>query len=121
MLYKGEWLSPEEIELKRYSEGFVRYKGDFRDYRTLKSTLNKLFDNLIQKHLTKKYSGKTVHSKNIYFKKMVLTRNNSAFSQYTVYYKWSVSTFKGMDEDICTLDIKYTVDTEKWSLLKGCE
>jgi len=52
---------------------------------------------------------------------MVLTRNNADFSQYTVYYKWSVSTFQGMDEDICTLDIKYTVDPEKWSLLKGCE
>jgi len=121
VLYKGEWLSPGELELKRYSEGFVKYKGEFRDHRTLKNTINKLCDPLIQKHLTKKYSGKTVHSKNIYFQKMVLTRNNADFSQYTVYYKWSVSTFKGMDEDICTLDIKYTVDPGKWSLLKGCE
>lgn len=121
VLYKGEWLSPEELDLKRYSEGFVKYKGEFRDYRTLKSTINKLCDPLIQKHLTQKYSGKTVHSKNIYFQKLVLTRNNAEFSQYTVYYKWSVSTFKGMDEDICALDIKYTADKGKWSLLKGCE
>jgi len=26
-----------------------------------------------------------------------------------------------MHEDICTVDIKYTVGTDKWALLKGCE
>ena len=62
-----------------------------------------------------------MHTKNVYFQKMILIRNNEDFSQYAVYYKWAVSTFKGLDEDICKLDIKYTVDTEKWSLLKGCE
>jgi serine/threonine protein kinase/flagellar biosynthesis GTPase FlhF len=121
ILHKGKWLSPEELELARYSEGFVKYKGDFRDHRALKNTIKKLCDPIIQKHLTQKYSGKTVHSKNIYFQKMILTRNNAAYSQYTVFYKWSVSTFKGMDEDICTIDIKYNVSTDKWSLLKGCE
>ena len=119
--YKGEWLSKEEMELKRYSEGFVKYKGEFRDHRTLKNTINKLSEPLVQKYLAQKYSGKTVHSKNVYFQKFILTRNNADFSQYTVYYRWSVSTFKGMDEDICTLDIKYSVSTNKWSLLKGCE
>ena len=121
VLYKGKWLSSEELELARYSEGFVKYKGEFRDYRTLKSTIKKLCDSLIKKHLTQLYSGKTVHSKNIYFQKIILTRNNKAFSQYSVYYKWAVSTFKGMHEDICTVDIKYTVGTDKWALLKGCE
>jgi serine/threonine protein kinase len=119
--YNGEWLTPEEMELKRYSEGFVKYKGTFRDHKTLKNTINKLCDPLVQKYLAQKYSGKTVHSKNVYFKKVVLTRNNADYSQYSVYYRWSVSTFKGMDEDICTLDIKYTAGTDKWSLLKGCE
>jgi hypothetical protein len=121
ILYKGKWLSPEEMELTRYSEGFVKYKGDFRDHRTLERTINTLCDPLVQKYLTQKYSGKTLHSKNIYFQKIVLTRNNADYSQYSVYYRWSVSTFKGMDEDICRLDIKYTVSADKWSLLKGCE
>jgi hypothetical protein len=75
----------------------------------------------VQKYLAQQYSGKTVHAKNIYFQKMVLTRNNADYSQYTVYYRWSVSTFKGMDEDICALDIKYSVSEDKWSLLKGCQ
>ena len=119
--YKGEWLTPEEMELKRYSEGFVKYKGAFREHKTLKNTINKLCDPLVQKYLSQKYSGKTVHSKNVYLKKVVLTRNNADYSQYSVYYRWSVSTFKGMDEDICTLDIKYNAGTDKWSLLKGCE
>ena len=119
--YKGQWLTPEELELKRYSEGFVKYKGDFRDHKTLKNTINKLCEPLVQKYLAQKYSGKTVHSKNVYFQKIVLTRNNADYSQYAVYYRWSVSTFKGMDEDICTLDINYNTGTDKWSLLKGCE
>jgi hypothetical protein len=109
------------MELKRYSEGFVKYKGEFRDHKTLKNTINKLCDPLVQKYLAQKYSGKTVHSKNVYFQKIVLTRNNAEYSQYAVYYRWSVSTFKGMDEDICTLEIKYHTGTDKWSLLKGCE
>ena len=121
VLYKGKWLSPEQLELARYSEGFVKYKGEFRDHRTLKNTINKLCEPLIQKYLTRKYSGKTVHSKNVYFEKTVLTRNNADYSRYAVYYRWSVSTFKGMDEDVCTVDIKYSVDADKWSLIKGCE
>ena len=119
--YRDKWLSPEELELARYSEGFVRYKGEFRDHRTLKPTVNKLCEPLVQKYLTRKYSGRTVHTRNIHFQKMILTRNNAVFSQYAVSYKWAVSTFKGLDEDICKLDIKYTVETGKWSLLKGCE
>ena len=55
------------------------------------------------------------------FQKIILTRSNAEFSQYSVYYTWKVSTFKGMDEDGCTVDIKYNVSTDKWSLLKGCE
>ena len=121
VLHKGKWLTPEALELARYSEGFVKYKGEFRDHKTLKNTIIKLCDPLIQKYLASKYSGKTVHSKNIYFQKMILTRNNAEFSQYSVYYTWKVSTFKGMDEDGCTVDIKYNVSTDKWSLVKGCE
>ncbi len=121
VLHKGRWITPDALELARYSEGFVKYKGEFRDHKTLKNTIIKLCDPLIQKYLTSRYSGKTVHSKNIYFQKIILTRSNAEFSQYSVYYTWKVSTFKGMDEDGCTVDIKYNVSTDKWSLLKGCE
>jgi hypothetical protein len=121
VLHKGRWITPDALELARYSEGFVKYKGEFRDHKTLKNTIIKLCDPLIQKYLASRYSGKTVHSKNIYFQKIILTRSNAEFSQYSVYYTWKVSTFKGMDEDGCTVDIKYNVSTDKWSLLKGCE
>ncbi len=121
VLHKGKWLTPEALELARYSEGIVKYKGEFRDHKTLKNTIIKLCDPLIQKYVASRYSGKTVHSKNIYFQKIILTRNNAEFSQYSVYYTWKVSTFTGMDEDGCTVDIKYSVSTDKWSLVKGCE
>ncbi len=121
VLHKGKWITPEALELARYSEGFVRYKGEFRDHKTLKNTITKLCEPLIQKYLASQYSGKTVHSKNIYFQKIILTRSNADFSQYSVYYTWKVSTFTGMDEDGCTVDIKYNVSTDKWSLVKGCE
>ena len=121
VLHKGRWITPDALELARYSEGFVKYKGKFRDHKALKNTIIKLCDPLLQKYIASKYSGKTVHSKNIYFQKIILTRSNAEFSQYSVYYTWKVSTFKGMDEDGCTVDIKYTVSTDKWSLLKGCE
>ena len=119
--YKGEWMTPDALELKRYSEGFVKYKGEFIDHKTLRGTIKKLCAPLIKKYLARKYSGQTVHSKNINFQKAVLTRNNAKYSEYSVYHAWKVWTFKGMDEDICMVDIRYTVESDKWSLIKGCE
>jgi len=121
VLYKNKWVSPQELEMIRYSEGYVKYKGAFRDHKTLKKPVEKMTTPLIQKYISGKFSGQTVHSKSILFEKMVLTRNNEQFSEYSVYFKWKVSTFKGMEDDICRVDIKYTVEADKWSLVKGCE
>ena len=121
VLYKGEWMTPEAEELARYSEGYVKYKGKFVQYTTLAGTLDKLCSPQVEKYLAQKYSGQTVHSKNIVFQKAVLNRNNADFSEYSVFHNWKVWTFRGVDEGLCVIDVRYTVSTDRWSLLKGCE
>jgi hypothetical protein len=121
VLYKDKWVSPRELEIIRYSEGYVRYKGALKDHKTLKNPIEKMTEPLVQKYLNGKYSGQTVHSKNIRFQKLVLTGSSDRSSEYSVYYKWKVWTFSGTDDDVCRIDIKYTVETDKWSLVKGCE
>ena len=119
--YKEAWVSPEEYELLRLKEGFVKYKGEFKDYRNLRKVIRSKTEPLVQSYVLSRYSDETIHKKDVKYKGVYLKKNTGEQSHYRVDYKWEVWRFKGIDEGACSVEIGYDVAKDSWGLIKGCE
>lgn len=121
IFYKEQWLSPNEYEAQLYKEGFVKYQGEFREYRTLTKTIKNKTRPVVETFVIEKFKDQVVHAKQIKYQTMTLKTNTNTSSGYTVSFKWEVWTFKGLNEGMCNLEIVYRVDKDKWYLIRGCE
>lgn len=119
--YKDTWLSPEEYEALRLKEGYVKYQGEFKDYKTLRKLIRSKTKPLVESHVMQKYINETIHKKDIKYQRVNLKNNTSKQSLYMVDYKWEVWRFKGIDEGACSVEIAYDVAKDSWVLIKGCE
>ena len=119
--YKDTWLSPEEYEALRLKEGYVKYQGAFKDYKTLRKLIRSKTQPLVESHVMLKYSDETIHKKDIKYQRVNLKNNTSKQSLYMVDYKWEVWRFKGIDEGACSVEIAYDVAKNSWEIIKGCE
>ena len=119
--YKEAWVSPEEYEVLRLKEGYVKFQGEFRNYRTLRKLIRSKTEPLVESYVLTKYSDATIHKKDIKYQRIQLEKNTSMQSQYRVDYKWEVWRFKGIDEGACSVEIAYDVVKDSWKLIKGCE
>ncbi len=119
--YKGQWLSPEAYEAARFKEGYVKYKGKLIDHRTLKKFIRSKTERLVDTHVMSKFSGETVHKKDIKYLRLKLQESTSSKSRYVVDYSWEIWMFKGVSEGSCSVDIAYEVTQDTWKILKVCE
>jgi hypothetical protein len=119
--YKEAWVSPEEYEKIRFKEGYVKYQGEFRDYRTLRKLIRSKTEPLVESYVVSKFSDEAIHKKDIKYQRIRLDKNTHQQSQYRVDYKWEVWRFKGISEGVCSIEIAYDVAKESWKLIKGCE
>jgi serine/threonine protein kinase/cbb3-type cytochrome oxidase subunit 3 len=119
--YKEAWVSPEKYEILRLKEGYVKFQGEFRDYRTLWKLIRSKTEPLVESYVSSKYSGEAIHKKDIKYQRIHLKENTSKQSTYMVDYKWEVWRFKGVDEGACSVEIAYDVTKDSWGLIKGCE
>jgi hypothetical protein len=119
--YQGSWITPGEYDKKLSDAGFVIYKGKRKHFMELKDIIISLTKNKVKTYLTYIYSGKNIHKKNIRFNRLTLKRNSGAFSEFTIFYRWEVWTFSEIGEGVCSLDIRYDADQDKWKILRECE
>ena len=119
--YHEAWVSPEEYEALRLKEGYVKFQGQFRHYRTLRKLIRSKTEPLVESYVMSKYSDEAIHKKHIKYKRVNLKKNTSKQSSYTVDYTWEVWRFKGIDEGACSVVIAYDVVKDSWKLIKGCE
>ena len=119
--YQDAWVSPEEYEVIRLKEGYVKYQGQFRDYRTLRKLIRSKTEPLVESYVLSKYSDETIHKQDIKYKGLNLKNNTSKQSRYMVDYTWEVWRFKGIEEGVCSVVIAYDVVTDSWELIEGCE
>ncbi len=121
VLYKDQWLSPQEYENRMYSEGYVKYKNAFKNYKTLSEIIVGKTQPLVNSFLSEKFKDERVHTTNVKFIDLSLKRNSGVSSEYGVDYKWKVWAFKGLNEGSCSIIVSYDVAKDKWYLIKGCE
>ena len=119
--YKNIWLSPGEYEKKLYNEGFVKYKGKLIKFTELKNSILRLTYNHVKAYLTSKYRGRNTHKKQIKFDNLILNKSTSRSSVFTIFYKWEVWTFSEQGDGICSLDVEYNVEQDKWKITRKCE
>ena len=119
--YKEAWVSPEKYEILRLKEGYVKFQGEFRDYRTLWKLIRSKTEPLVESYVWSKYGDEAIHKKDIKYQRIHLKENTSKQSTYMVDYKWEVWRFKGVDEGACSVEIAYDVTKDSWGLIKGCE
>ncbi len=119
--YQGSWITPEEYDKKLSDAGFVIYKGKRKHFMELKDIIISLTNNKVKAYLTYRYSGKNIHKKNIRFSSLTLNRNSGAFSEFTIVYRWEVWTFSEIGDGVCSLDIRYDADQDKWKIIRECE
>ncbi|MFC1876466.1 protein kinase [Thermodesulfobacteriota bacterium] len=119
--YKEAWVSPEEYEILRLKEGYVKFQEEFRDYRTLRKLIRSKTEPLVESYVLSKYSDEAIHKKDIKYQRIHLKENTSEQSNYMVDYTWEVWRFKGIDEGACSVEIVYKVAKDSWELIKGCE
>lgn len=119
--YKDAWVSPEEYEKIRFKEGYVKFQGEFRDYRTLRKVIRSKTEPLVESYVLSKYSDEAIHKKDIKYQRIHLEKNTRQQSQYRVDYKWEVWRFKGISEGACSVEIAYDVAKDSWKLIKGCK
>ncbi len=119
--YHEAWVSPEEYEAVRLKEGYVKFQGQFRHYRTLRKLIRSKTEPLVESYVLSKYSDEAIHKKDVKYKRVNLKKNTSKQSNYTVDYTWEIWRFKGIDEGACSVEIAYDVVKDSWKLIKGCE
>jgi len=119
--YKEAWVSPEEYELIRLKEGYVKFQGEFRDYRTLRKLIRSKTEPVVESYVLAKFSDETIHKKDIKYQRVHLKENTGKRSKYTVDYTWEIWRFKGIDQGACSVEIAYDVARDSWELIKGCE
>ncbi|MDX2446480.1 MAG: protein kinase [Desulfobacterales bacterium] len=119
--YQGAWVSPGEYEALRLKEGYVKFQGKFRDYRTLRKLIRSKTEPRVESYVLSKYSNETFHKKDIKYQRVTLKNNTSRQSSYVVDYTWEVWRFKGVDEGACSIEIVYDVAKDSWKLVQGCE
>jgi serine/threonine protein kinase/cbb3-type cytochrome oxidase subunit 3 len=119
--YKDVWVSAQEYEALRLKEGYVKYKGKFRDYRSLRKLIRSKTEPLVEAYVMSAYADTTIHKKDIKYQRVNLIKNTNKQSRYTVEYKWEVWRFKGIDEGACSIEIAYDVTKDVWELMDGCE
>jgi len=121
VLHKDVWMSPDEYEATRYKEGYVKYKGKFRDHRTLRKLIRSKTESLVDSHVMSKYGDETIHKKDIKYQRIDLKSNTSKKSSYLIDYIWEIWLFKGIEEGACSIEIAYDVARDKWEIVQGCE
>jgi serine/threonine protein kinase/cbb3-type cytochrome oxidase subunit 3 len=119
--YKEAWVSPEDYEISRLKEGYVKFRGEFKDYRTLWKLIRSKTEPLVESYVLSKYSDETIHKKDIKYQRIHLQKNTSKQSIYRVDYKWEVWRFKGIDEGACSVEIAYDAAMDSWKFIKECE
>jgi serine/threonine protein kinase len=119
--FREEWVTPDKREKILYQEDFIKYKGNFIKYLELKNIIKQLTYPKVQSFLTSKYSGQSVHKKQITFQKITLNENTALSSHFTVVYRWEVWTFTELGEGSCSLGISYSPKKDDWEITKGCE
>ena len=119
--YKGRWITPGEYEKKLHDAGFVRYKGKLKNFMELKGLILSLTHNDVKTYLASKYSGRNIHKKHIKFDKLILNKNTGISSEFTISYRWEVWTFSEIGEGVCSLDIRYDANQDKWQITRECE
>jgi len=119
--YHNKWMSPQEYEKTLFQEGYVKYQGRLIHYTGLRTTVERVTEPDVKAYVTLRYQGQRVHTKNIYFRKMILNRSDNQSADYSVYYDWEVWTFKDLEKGRCALNITYDVARDNWRLVKGCE
>ena len=81
--YKDVWVSPEEYEALRLKEGYVKFQGEFRDYRTLRKLIRSKTEPLVESYVLSKYSDEAIHKKDIKYQRINLKKNTSKQSSYS--------------------------------------
>jgi len=119
--YRGTWVSPEDYEALRFKEGYVKFQGKLRDYRTLRKLVRSKTEPLVEFYLLSKYSDETIHKKDIKYRRVTLKNSTSMQSSYVVDYTWEVWRFKGVDEGACSVEIAYDVAKDSWKRVHGCD
>jgi serine/threonine protein kinase len=121
VLYRNRWLSPSEYENTLLSEGYVKYKNEFKDYQSLSSIIIAKTEPLVKTFLSGKFKDERVHTTNVKFSDLSLKKNSVVSSEYGVDYTWKIWTFKGLMEGSCSMVVSYDVAQDKWYLIKGCQ
>ncbi|MCP3955922.1 MAG: hypothetical protein GY697_27470, partial [Desulfobacterales bacterium] len=119
VFYKNKWFAPEDYQKQLLAEGFVKYKGDFVLYKKLGPVIGNLAKKEARAFLTKKYSGKQVHKKQIDLHTLSLTQNTLLQSRYEVLFNWEIWTFTDIAKGRCSVEVRYDAEKDEWKTMQA--